>query len=175
MTETLDNIEIDDKETLDEVIDDDEFLTFRLVAEEYGVDILRVQEIRGWESVTHVPNSPGYVKGVLNLRGSIVPIIDLRIRFNMPHEDYTNTTVVIILSVNSGDRSRVMGVVVDAVSDVVTAKRTEVQATPDYGTVVDTDYIAGLAEANNKMIMLLDVDKLLNLDEFSEEQQQQDA
>ena len=143
----------------------DEYLTFSLADEEYGVDILRVQELRGWENVTRIPNSPGFVKGVLNLRGAIVPIIDLRERFNLPVSDYTETTVVIVLSVNDGQdtNERTMGVVVDSISDVVHAKMSDIQATPKFGSALDTEYISGLADADGKMLMLLNVDTMLSI------------
>jgi purine-binding chemotaxis protein CheW len=142
-----------------------QYLTFSLAEEEYGVDILRVQEIRGWESVTRIPNSPVYVKGVLNLRGAIVPIFDLRRRFDMPAQDYSKDTVVIVLRVTSrNSEMRNMGVVVDAVSDVLNARASEIRGTPDFGAGVATEYISGLASAGDKMIMLLDVDRLLNED-----------
>ena len=149
--------------------DGEEYLTFRLADEEYGVDILRVREIRGWEQVTRIPNSPEYVKGVLNLRGSIVPIIDLRSRFNLPLSEYTAMTVVVVLSVRSqdGERERIMGVVVDAISDVVNAKRSSIQATPEFDASIKIDYISGLASSGNKMIMLVDVDKMLDIREIS--------
>ena len=152
-----------------EVDQGEEYLTFHLAEEEYGVDILRVQEIRGWEPVTRIPNSPEYVKGVLNLRGSIVPIIDLRTRFNLPQSEYTPMTVVVVLSVKSesGDRERIMGVVVDAISDVVTAKMSEIQATPKFDMSINIDYISGLATAADKMIMLVDVDKMLNIQDMT--------
>ena len=143
----------------------DEYLTFSLADEEYGVDILRVQELRGWEAVTRIPNSPGFVKGVLNLRGAIVPIIDLRERFNLPVSDYTETTVVIVLSVNDGPggSERTMGVVVDSISDVVHAKVSDIQATPKFGSHLDTEYISGLADADGVMLMLLNVDTMLSI------------
>ncbi|MDH5517299.1 MAG: chemotaxis protein CheW [Gammaproteobacteria bacterium] len=143
----------------------DEYLTFSLADEEYGVDILRVQELRGWEAVTRIPNSPAFVKGVLNLRGAIVPIIDLRERFNLTVSDYTETTVVIVLSVNDGrdGNERTMGVVVDSISDVVHAKLSDIQATPQFGSALDTEYISGLADANGVMLMLLNVDAMLSM------------
>lgn len=143
----------------------DEYLTFHLADEEYGVDILRVREIRGWENVTRIPNSPEYVKGVLNLRGAIVPIIDLRIRFNLARSEYTPMTVVVVLSVQSedGSRERIMGVVVDAISDVVNARFSDIQATPEFDTSIEIDYISGLASSGEKMIMLVDVDKMLDI------------
>ena len=140
-----------------------EYLTFELAGEEYGVDILRVREIRGWEPVTWIPNSPAFVKGVLNLRGAIVPVIDLRIRFDLPRSDYTPMTVVVVLAVKSGDgRERIMGVVVDAISDVVNARLSEIQSTPEFDASIKIDYINGLATAGEQMIMLVDVDKLLD-------------
>jgi purine-binding chemotaxis protein CheW len=142
-----------------------QYLTFSLADEEYGVDILRVQEIRGWEQVTRIPNSPPYVKGVLNLRGAIVPIFDLRQRFDMAAQEYGKDTVVIILRVTARKREmRNMGVVVDAVSDVLNARASEIRSTPDFGAGVATEYISGLASDGDKMIMLLDVDRLLNED-----------
>ncbi|MDH5471417.1 MAG: chemotaxis protein CheW [Gammaproteobacteria bacterium] len=147
--------------------DGEEYLTFRLANEEYGVDILRVQEIRGWENVTRIPNAPNYVKGVLNLRGAIVPIMDLRIRFDLPTTDYTPTTVVVVLAVmsRSGEKKRIVGVVVDAISDVVNAKMSDIQATPNFDASIEIEYIQGLATASDKMLMLVDVDKLLNIED----------
>ena len=145
-----------------------EYLTFHLYNEEYGVDILRVQEIRGWEKVTPVPNSPDYVKGVLNLRGAIVPVVDLRVRFNLPKSDYTETTVVIVLSVlsDNGERERIIGVVVDAISDVVNAKLSDVQATPEFDSTIEIEFVQGLATSGDNMLMLVDVDKLLDISKF---------
>jgi len=148
----------------------DEYLTFSLAHEEYGVDILRVQEIRGWEAVTRVPNSPDYVKGVLNLRGAIVPVIDLRVRFNLPLEEYTSLTVVIVLAVKDKDdgRERTISVVVDEISDVVKAKLSDIQTTPKFGSALDTEYISGLADAGGKMLMLLDIDTMLRVSEMKQ-------
>jgi len=146
-----------------------QYMTFTLADEVYGVDILRVQEIRGWETVTRIPNSPSYVKGVINLRGAIVPIFDLRERFNLPVQEYTKDTVVIVLRVSTAHNTRIMGVVVDAVSDVLSAKAAEIGTTPDFGGTVSTEFISGLASAGGKMIMLLDVDKLLSQGEVAVE------
>jgi purine-binding chemotaxis protein CheW len=143
-----------------------QYLTFSLAGEEYGVEILRVQEIKGWTPVTRIPNTPEYVRGVLNLRGTIVPIIDLRMRFNLEQVEYTPTTVVIVLSIVIGSTRRTLGVVVDGVSDVVQVARDDVKPTPDFGTSVDTDFIRGLATAGEAMVMLLDVDRLLTADEL---------
>jgi len=142
-----------------------QYLTFELADEDYGVDILRVQEIRGWDVVTRVPNAPPYVKGVLNLRGAIVPIFDLRERFDLPYQEYTKDTVVIVLRINSQSGMRIMGVIVDAVSDVLNADSNGLVNAPDFGNRVATEFIAGLVSAGDKMVMLLDVDKLLNQDQ----------
>lgn len=145
-----------------------QFLTFILAKEEYGVDILRVQEIKGWDAVTEVPNTPEYVRGVINLRGTIVPIIDLRIRFSMEQLAYGPTTVVIVLKVMSGqDDSRIMGIVVDGVSDVYNVKNDEINAAPDFGDGVDSNFVKGLATVEEKMVIILDIDHMLNSDELA--------
>ncbi len=147
-----------------------QFLSFTLGDEEYGVDILRVQEIRSWEPVSRIPNVPAYEKGVVNLRGAIVPIIDLRERFGLGHLAYTPLTVVVVLqSQNETGQTRVMGVVVDSVSDVVDVDKKTIQGAPDFGAKVSTEFINGLASVNERMVMLLDVDKLLKLDALEDE------
>lgn len=134
-----------------------EFLTFRLGGEEYGIEILKVQEIRGYDSITHIANSPDYIKGVINLRGIIVPIIDMRIKFNLAHAAYDQFTVVIILTV----AGRVMGVVVDGVSDVITLADEQVRPTPGLGSVIETQYIMGLGTVDERMLILIDIEKLM--------------
>lgn len=141
----------------------DQYLTFLLNGEEYGLDILRVQEIRGWHATTAIPNAPGYVKGVINLRGSIVPIIDLRLRFGMTSIEYTPITVVIVVRVCDGPKERVVGIVVDAVSEVYNFRQEEVKPTPELGGTIDISFIRGIASADEKMIMLLEIDELLSL------------
>lgn len=148
--------------------DTQQFLTFLLAGEEYGVDILRVQEIKGWDAVTQVPNTPKYVRGVINLRGTIVPIIDLRIRFSMEQLEYGPTTVVIVLKVMSGESdSRIMGIVVDGVSDVYNVKNDEINAAPDFGDGVDSSFVKGLATVEEKMVIILDIDHMLNSNELA--------
>ena len=148
--------------------DGDQYLTFILAGEEYGVDILRVQEIKGWDSVTHIPNTPSYVRGVINLRGTIVPIIDMRIRFNLEQLEYGPTTVVIVLRVQSDAGDRIMGVVVDGVSDVYNMLEEDIKASPDFGSAVDTAFVKGLATVNEKMVIILDIDHMLNSNELTE-------
>jgi purine-binding chemotaxis protein CheW len=143
-----------------------QYLSFTMENEEYGVDILRVQEIRSWEPVSRVPNVPYYEKGVVNLRGSIVPIIDLRERFGLKFTEYTPLTVVVVLQTREGNRTRTMGVVVDSVSDVITIDKSKIQKAPDFGSKVSSEFITGLISVNERMVILLDVDKLLTLEEL---------
>lgn len=147
--------------------DADQYLTFLLAGEEYGVDILRVQEIKGWDAVTQIPNTPKYIRGVINLRGTIVPIIDLRLRFNMQQLEYGPTTVVIVLRVEGNNSSRIMGIVVDGVSDVYNVPTDEIKPAPDFGGGIDTAFLHGLATVNEKMVIILDIDHMLNSAELA--------
>ncbi len=140
-----------------------QFLTFVLGEEEYGVDILRVQEIKGWERATAIPNTPDYICGVMNLRGAVVPVVDLRRRFALESTEYLSTTVVIVVKVED-DGMRTMGFVVDAVSDVYNVATEHIQPAPDFGARVDTKFIRGLAVVDDKMVILLDLDRLIGLD-----------
>ncbi|HEY4144028.1 chemotaxis protein CheW [Pinirhizobacter sp.] len=140
-----------------QAMDATQYLTVNLANEEYGVDILAVREIRGWTPVTRIPQAPSYVLGVLNLRGAIVPVLDLRLRFGLVREEYTATTVTVIVAV----AGRNFGVVVDAVSDVVDVEAAAVRPVPDMGTAVDTEYLKGLTSVGERMVLLLDVDRLL--------------
>ncbi|HTX05941.1 MAG TPA: chemotaxis protein CheW [Steroidobacteraceae bacterium] len=139
-------------------------LTFVLGSETYGVDILRVQEIRGWSAVTKIPHAPMHVLGVLNLRGSIVPIVDLRMRFALERIDYTAVTVIIVMSVSTAAGRRDFGVVVDGVSDVVDVDLAQVKAAPELGARGATDYIRGLVSVAERMVVLLDIDRLIGRD-----------
>jgi purine-binding chemotaxis protein CheW len=134
-----------------------QYLTVNLAHEEYGVDILAVREIRGWTPVTRIPQSPHYVLGVLNLRGAIVPVLDLRLRFGLARDQYDATTVTVIITV----AGRQFGVVVDGVSDVLDVTSDAVRPVPDMGTTVDTEYLKGLTSVGERMVLLLDADKLL--------------
>jgi purine-binding chemotaxis protein CheW len=145
---------------------EDQYLTFILNGEEYGVDILRVQEIRGWDNATPIPNTPAYIKGVINLRGTIVPILDLRERFSMTPLEYGPTTVVIVLKVYAGERERVMGIVVDAVSEVYNIGADDLQPPPDFGDTVALEFVHGLASIEDKMVIVLDIDHLLTSGEL---------
>lgn len=145
-------------------VNSEQFLTFMLNGEEYGVDILRVQEIKGWESATEIPNTPPYIRGVINLRGTIVPVIDLRRRFEMDAIEYTNTTVIIVLRIRTADGEKTMGFIVDAVSDVYNVTPDQMKPTPEFGGQVRTDYVKGLATVDDKMVILLDIDQLVGSD-----------
>jgi purine-binding chemotaxis protein CheW len=149
---------------LDSETDANQFLTFMLAGEEYGVDILRVQEIKGWENATEIPNTPDYIEGVMNLRGTIVPIVDLRSRFDLERVEYSNTTVVIVLKVKSDDNEKTIGFVVDAVSDVYNVTDEQLKPSPDFGNSVSTEFVSGLATVDEKMLILLDIDHLIDAD-----------
>ena len=141
----------------------DQYLTFMLSDEEYGVDILRVQEIRGWDGATAIPNAPDYVLGVVNLRGVVVPIFDLRKRFNLDNAEFTPETVTVVVKVAHEKGERTIGMVVDAVSDVYNITAENINAAPDVGGSVSMEFIKGLATINNEMIILLDIDELINV------------
>ncbi|SEO49888.1 chemotaxis protein CheW [Nitrosovibrio sp. Nv6] len=134
-----------------------EFLTFRLGNEEYGIEILKVQEIRGYDAITRIANVPEFIKGVVNLRGIIVPIVDMRIKFNLGTVEYNQFTVVIILNV----AGRVMGMVVDGVSDVITLAAEQVRPAPDFAANLDTEYIIGLGTVDKRMLILMDIEALM--------------
>src|SRR5690242_16679291 len=138
-------------------VDTQQFLTFKLAGEEYGVGILSVQEIRGWSAVTAIPHSPNWLLGVINLRGAVVPIIDLRIKFNFAKAEYNEFTVVIILNVGS----RVVGVVVDGVSDVITLSPEQIKPAPSLGNNADTSHIIGFGTLDERMRILMDVERLM--------------
>ena len=144
-----------------------QYLTFLLADAEYGVDILRVQEIKGWDTVTALPHTPEYVQGVMNLRGAIVPILDLRLRFHMEHLDYGPTTAVVVLKVAHDHGSRIMGLVVDAVSDVHHVTDAELRPAPECSSTASSECVKGLATVNEKMLIILDIDQLLNAGELT--------
>ena len=135
-----------------------EFLTFTLGEENYGVDILKVQEIRGYDSVTRVPDAPEYIKGVINLRGTIVPVIDLRLKLRLKEARYDSFTVMIVLNVED----RVVGIVVDGVSDVVPLAAEQIRPTPEFGAAVDTRFISGIGTLDDRMLILLAIETLLD-------------
>ena len=135
-----------------------EYLTFRLDQEEYGIDILKVQEIRGYEPPTRIAHAPEFIKGVVNLRGTIIPIVDMRLKFNCSKAEYNSFTVVIILNL----RNPVVGIVVDSVSDVMELAADNVKAAPDIESLIDNDCILGLGSVGERMLILLDIEKLMS-------------
>lgn len=135
-----------------------EYLTFRLDAEEYGIDILKVQEIRGYESPTRVADAPPFIKGVINLRGTIVPIVDMRLKFNCAKAEYNSFTVVIVLNL----RNRIVGIVVDSVSDVMELPPQSFKAAPDIDSVIDSATVLGLGSLGDRMLILLDIERLMS-------------
>ncbi|MCP5005936.1 MAG: purine-binding chemotaxis protein CheW [Planctomycetes bacterium] len=143
-------------------VDEGKFLTFVLNDEEYGIEILKVREIIGVIDITSVPQTPHYLKGVINLRGKVIPIIDLRLKFSMPEQAHKQETCIIVAEV-SGDQ---IGVVVDDVSEVLDIKGGEIEETPQFGQGLDTDFIMGLGKANDKIIIMLDIDKVLSTEEL---------
>ncbi|WP_017346546.1 chemotaxis protein CheW [Pantoea sp. A4] len=140
-----------------------EFLVFTLGEEEYGIDILKVQEIRGYDQVTRIANTPEFIKGVTNLRGVIVPIIDLRVKFSQPDVDYNDNTVVIVLNL----LQRVVGIVVDGVSDVLSLTQEQIRPAPEFAVTMSTEYLTGLGALNDRMLILVDIEKLLSSDEMA--------
>jgi len=139
-----------------------EVVTFKLGEEEYGIDIQKVQELRGYDAVTRIANAPEYIKGVVNLRGIIVPIIDMRIKFKLGDPTYDQFTVVIVLNI----AGRVVGMVVDSVSDVITLTGEQIKPAPEMGSVLDADYLIGLGTLEERMLILVDIDRLMSSDEM---------
>jgi len=152
-----------DKNNAQDAIGSQEYLTFVLADESYGIDILKVQEIRGYDAVTKIANTPDFIKGVVNLRGLIVPIVDLRIKFGLGKVVYDDFTVVIILNLNG----RVVGIVVDGVSDVMNLNGNQIRSVPDIVSSIDTKYITGLATVEEKMFILVDIEQLMNSQEMA--------
>lgn len=140
-----------------------EFLVFTLGDEEYGIDILKVQEIRGYDQVTRIANTTAFIKGVTNLRGVIVPIVDLRIKFSQVDVDYNDNTVVIVLNLGQ----RVVGIVVDGVSDVLSLTAEQIRPAPEFAVTLSTEYLTGLGALGDRMLILVNIEKLLNSEEMA--------
>lgn len=139
-----------------------EFLTFRLGQEEYCLDILKVQEIRGYDTVTSIANTPDFIKGVINLRGNIVPIVDLRIKFRLSEARYDATTIAIILNL----KKKMIGMVVDSVSDVIAVPLEEIREAPRFGSAINTEFISGMATVDERMLIVVDIEKLMSSDDL---------
>jgi purine-binding chemotaxis protein CheW len=158
MAATLEATTRDMSEQIGVAADGSQFLTFLLGEEQYGVDILRVQEIKGYTTVTRIPNTPDYIKGVLNLRGTIVPIVDLRTKFGMEKAEYTMFTVIVVVVI----QDKVTGIVVDAVSDVMNINNKDIQAPPEFGAKVDIGFLKAIGKSGDKLVAILDIDQLLS-------------
>ncbi len=145
---------------------DGKYLTFTLAGEEYGISILKVKEIIGLLAITMVPQTPDYVKGVINLRGKVIPVVDLRLKFVMPAMAYTERTCIIVVEIRAGAASILIGIVVDAVSEVLNIKAGDIEETPNFGSRLQTDYILGLAKVGEGIKILLDIDRVLRAEEI---------
>jgi purine-binding chemotaxis protein CheW len=141
------------------------YLTFTLAGEEYGISILKVKEIIGMMAITTVPQTPPYVKGVINLRGKVIPVVDLRRKFGMDSMEYTERTCIIVVEIAGAARTIPMGIVVDSVSEVLNIKSGDIEETPSFGNRLDTDYILGMAKVGGSVKILLDIDRVMNADE----------
>ena len=141
------------------------YLTFSLAGEEYGIGILKVKEIIGMIPITIVPQTSGYIKGVINLRGKVIPVIDLRIKFLLPAAEYTERTCIIVLEIVSAGRTVLMGILVDSVSEVLNIKAAEIEETPSFGTKLNTEFILGMARVGGGIKILLDIDTILSIEE----------
>jgi purine-binding chemotaxis protein CheW len=164
----------DDKKTKEEKLkkstgaeraeDEKQHVTFIIGEETYGVEVLKVQEIIGMTQITHVPNTMSFMKGVINLRGSVVPVVDMRLKFSMPEREYDSFTVIIIVEV----KERMIGMIVDSVSDVVSIPVRSIQDTPHFSSKIETDFIMGIGQVDERLVIILDVDRILTTDELGE-------
>jgi len=160
-------------ETMDQAVKvmadrEGKYLTFSLAEEEYGISILKIKEIIGMMPITSVPQTPEFVKGVLNLRGKVIPVVDLRLRFGMESIDYTERTCIIVVEIEGQTSTIMMGIVVDSVSEVLNIKGEDIEDTPTFGARLDTDYILGMAKMEGGVKILLDIDRVLSNDEIAE-------
>lgn len=143
------------------------YLTFTLDREEYGIGILKVKEIIGMLPITSVPRTPDFVKGVINLRGKVIPVMDLRLKFGMGEIPYTDRTCIIVVEIDSSTETVLVGIVVDSVSEVLNIQQEDIENTPDFGKKLNTEYILGMAKADGKVKILLNIDKVLSIEEMS--------
>lgn len=162
-----DETEIMDQAIKKMVVKEGKYLTFSLAGEEYGIGILNIKEIIGMMPVTGVPQMPDFVKGVINLRGKVIPIIDLRLRFGMPYIDYTDRTCIIVVEVSAHSVDVMFGVVVDSVSEVLNIKEEDIESTPSFGSSMNTDYILGMAKIDGRVKILLDINEVLGADDIA--------
>ena len=142
------------------------YLTFSMAKEEYGISILKIKEIIGMMPITSVPRTPAFVKGVINLRGKVIPVVDLRLRFGLPSTDYTERTCIIVVEIQTQTGTIIIGIVVDSVSEVLNIKGVDIEDTPTFGTRLNTDYILGMAKMQGGVKILLDIDRVLTAEEL---------
>ncbi len=143
------------------------YLTFALAGEEYGIGILKVKEIIGLMAITTVPQTPSYVKGVINLRGKVIPVVDLRLKFGMEPMEYTDRTCIIVVEIRGAERTVLMGIVVDSVSEVLNIKGSEIEETPNFGAKLNTAFILGMAKTNGSVKILLDIDRVFREEDLN--------
>ena len=141
------------------------FLTFLLGCEEYGIPIQKIREIIGIMDITNVPRSPAFIKGVINLRGKIIPVMDLRLKFELAEKEYTQRTCIIVVELDIAGMTRLMGIVVDSVSEVVNIQKSDIELPPQYGSLVDTAFLTGMGKVKGKVVLLLDIEQVLNSEE----------
>lgn len=156
-----------DQEVAATVSREGKYLTFTLAGEDYGIGILKVKEIIGIMAITTVPQTPDYIKGVINLRGKVIPVVDLRLKFAMEDMAYTERTCIIVVEISGGGNKILMGILVDSVSEVLNIKSADIEDTPNFGSRLNTDYILGMAKMGERVKILLDIDKVLNDSEFA--------
>lgn len=161
------SLAVQGSETSRQSVDLSKYLTFQLDEEEYGIGILQVKEINGLMAVTSVPRTPEFVKGVINLRGKVIPVIDLRLKFGMKEVEPTEKTCIIVVELHAGESTVQMGIIVDSVSEVINIKRTDIESAPVFDHSVDVDFIMGMAKIDGGVKILLDIDKVLNSAELS--------
>jgi len=154
------------EETISAISREGKYLTFALADEEYGISILKVKEIIGMMPVTSVPQTPGFVKGVINLRGKVIPVVDLRLKFGMDEIEYTERTCIIVVEIMGASGAILMGIVVDSVSEVLNIKGDDIEDAPTFGASLDTDYISGMAKIEGDVKILLDIDRVLSAEEI---------
>jgi len=162
---------MEEAETIDEAVKamanrEGKYLTFTLAEEEYGIGILKVKEIIGMMAITTVPRTPEYMKGVINLRGKVIPVVDLRLKFGMEAIGYTERTCIIVVEITGGNQKIQIGILVDSVSEVLNVKSADIEDTPNFGSCLDTEYILGMAKTGGQVKILLDIDRVLSSEDI---------
>ena len=159
--------QVKDKKDISVTPKEGKYLTFSLANEEYGIGILKIKEIIGMMAITTIPQTPEFVKGVINLRGKVIPVIDLRLRFNMEEHAYTERTCIIVVEIDNQNSTLLIGIIVDSVSEVLNIKAEDIEDTPAFGAKLNTEYILGMAKSEKSVKILLDIDRILKVDEMA--------